>query len=308
VLINAAKIGVEAWVYPTVSMTQWATVVLKEQPGGGLYELYANGDQSQPLTSVTIGGDYKVLSGGPWLIPNTWVHLAATYNGATQRLYVNGSEVASRPQSGSIQVSDSALRIGGNSIWGEFFKGRIDEVRVYNRALSAGEIQTDMNKSVATSSPPIRLVGTDTIGPATDSNPQGKAEACQTYAGTTITGWVTSLSVYVDTGSTATKLIAGLYKDNNGHPGALLAQGTLQSPKAGGWNKISLPAKAVKAGSTYWIAILSPSGVLQFRDQVGGGRACETSVQSTLTSLPSTWTTDASYGEGRLSAYGAGYQ
>jgi len=32
----------EAWVYPTVNMSQWATVVLKEQPGGGLYELYAN--------------------------------------------------------------------------------------------------------------------------------------------------------------------------------------------------------------------------------------------------------------------------
>ncbi|MGH9875222.1 MAG: PKD domain-containing protein, partial [Pyrinomonadaceae bacterium] len=32
----------EAWVYPTVDMTQWATVILKEQPGGGLYDLYAN--------------------------------------------------------------------------------------------------------------------------------------------------------------------------------------------------------------------------------------------------------------------------
>jgi PKD repeat protein len=296
----------EAWVYPTVSMTQWATVVLKEQPGGGLYELYANGDQSQPLTSVTIGGDYKVLSGGPWLIPNTWVHLAATYNGATQRLYVNGSEVDSRPQSGSIQVSDSALRIGGNSIWGEFFKGRIDEVRVYNRALSAGEIQTDMNKSVATSSPPSRLVGTDTIGPVTDSNPQGKAQAFQTQA--TVTGLMTSFSVYLDKSSTATKLVAGIYADNNGHPDTLLAQGTLTSPGAGGWKKISLPATSLTAGKAYWIAILSPSGVLQFRDAVSSvNQRSETSAQSTLTTLPSTWTTGTVYYDGQLSAYGAGY-
>ena len=36
------------------------------------------------------------------------------------------------------------LRIGGNAIWGEYFQGQIDEVRVYNRAALAIEIQTDM--------------------------------------------------------------------------------------------------------------------------------------------------------------------
>jgi hypothetical protein len=42
------------------------------------------------------------------------------------------------------------LRIGGNAIWNnEFFAGLIDELRVYNRALSAAEIQTDMNTPVA---------------------------------------------------------------------------------------------------------------------------------------------------------------
>ena len=39
-------------------------------------------------------------------------------------------------------------RIGGNGVWGEFFQGRIDEVRIYNRALSAAEVQTDMNTAV----------------------------------------------------------------------------------------------------------------------------------------------------------------
>src|SRR5205085_2448856 len=45
----------------------------------------------------------------------------------------------------NIKVATGALRIGGNSIWGEYFQGLIDEVRVYNRALSAPEIQTDMS-------------------------------------------------------------------------------------------------------------------------------------------------------------------
>ena len=47
--------------------------------------------------------------------------------------------------SGSILTSNSPLRIGGNGIWGEWFNGLIDEVRVYNRALSPAEIQNDMN-------------------------------------------------------------------------------------------------------------------------------------------------------------------
>lgn len=63
---------------------------------------------------------------------------------------------------------------------------------------------------------------------------------------------------------------------------------------------------AINAGSTYWIAVLSPSSVLQFRDQVHGGQPSETSAQSSLASLPSTWATGTVYNEGRLSAYGAG--
>jgi len=44
-------------------------------------------------------------------------------------------------------TSDQPFRIGGNSIWGEYFAGKIDEVRIYNRALDAGEVQADMESS-----------------------------------------------------------------------------------------------------------------------------------------------------------------
>jgi concanavalin A-like lectin/glucanase superfamily protein len=36
------------------------------------------------------------------------------------------------------------LKIGGNAIWGEWFAGLIDEVRIYNRALTPTQLQTDM--------------------------------------------------------------------------------------------------------------------------------------------------------------------
>jgi hypothetical protein len=70
--------------------------------------------------------------------------VAGTYDGTTLRLFINGGQVASVAVSGAIPSSAGVLRIGGNSLWGEFFQGRIDEVRIYNRALSASEIQTNM--------------------------------------------------------------------------------------------------------------------------------------------------------------------
>ena len=82
-----------------------------------------------------------------------WSHVATTYDGATLRLFVNGAQVASRAATGSITVSSGALRIGGNAIWSEYFKGLIDEVRVYNRALSVVELQADMNAPVGTPTP-----------------------------------------------------------------------------------------------------------------------------------------------------------
>ena len=85
---------------------------------------------------------------GPTASPvNAWTHVALTYDGATLRLFVNGTQVATRATTGTIQTTDNPLWIGGNSPYGEYFHGLIDEVRVYNRALTQADIQADMNSS-----------------------------------------------------------------------------------------------------------------------------------------------------------------
>ena len=80
---------------------------------------------------------------------NTWTHLAATFDGATLRFYVNGALIQARAASGRVQATAGALRLGGNSVWGEYFGGVIDEVRIYSRALPAAEIARDMNAPVS---------------------------------------------------------------------------------------------------------------------------------------------------------------
>ena len=137
----------EAWVYPTATPTTWSTAIMKEQSGDLAYTLYAGSPANRPNVYVFTNGQQGVA--GPAALPlNTWSHLAATYDGTTLRLYVNGTQVASRALSGSIVPSTGPLRIGGNGVWVEYFRGRIDEVRIYNRALGATEIQFDMNTPI----------------------------------------------------------------------------------------------------------------------------------------------------------------
>lgn len=150
------------------------------------------------------------------------------------------------------------------------------------------------------------LVGSSGVQSASDSNPAGQAEAFRATAAAS--GTLASLSVYVDGGSTATKLVAGLYADASGKPGALLTQGTLASPAKGAWNRLAVPSVGITAGRDYWVAVLAPpgSGTLAFRDAVAttNGRA-ETSASASLSALPTAWATGAAFRDGPLSAYGS---
>ena len=143
----------EAWVQLD-NVTSWRTTILKEKPGNHVYALYSSNNQRQrqggsPQGEVITASGTVVKTGAPpALSVGTWTHLAVTYDGATLRVYRNGAQSASKAGTGSIQTSTGALRIGGNLVWGEYTDGRIDEVRVYNRVLSAAEITSDMTKPV----------------------------------------------------------------------------------------------------------------------------------------------------------------
>ncbi len=141
-----AAVTLESWVNPSV-VTNWQAVVIKERPGGLSYAIYANSSNNRPAAALHTSTDINLYGASP-LPANTWSHLAITYDSANLRLYVNGVQVSVQAVSGAMPTSTSPLRIGGDSVWGEYFKGLIDEVRIYNRALSAAEIQTDMNTAI----------------------------------------------------------------------------------------------------------------------------------------------------------------
>jgi PKD repeat protein len=300
----SSSMTLEAWVYPQ-TLAGWRTVLLKEKPGDAVYYLDSSNDARLPNSGIKIGG-LKEINGANQLPVNQWTHLVSTYDGQYHRLYVNGAEVVKSAQNGLIQQSDGVLRIGGNSVWGEYFQGYIDEVRIYNRALTPSEINSNKATAVSVSNPTQFVMGDQNLEPWVDTRAQGTAEAFQTVPAKS--NAVTTVQVYLDASSTATELVAGIYKDNYGHPGARIAQGKISNLKAGAWNSAPISAASVTAGQPYWIAILGSQGQIAFHDQVGSSTGLmETSASKTLTDLPSTWSGSVTKAKAAMSVFGKGY-
>jgi hypothetical protein len=148
---------------------------------------------------------------------------------------------------------------------------------------------------------PIGILGSQIIETALDSNPLGIAEAFQVTA--TASGKIGAISIYLDASSTVTRLVAGVYADSAGRPGALLSQSATSQLNPGAWNDITIPGAVVASGTPYWIAILGTnSGALLFRD--GSGCKSEISQQTNLTDLPSTWSSGTVWNSCPLSGFG----
>jgi hypothetical protein len=147
------------------------------------------------------------------------------------------------------------------------------------------------------------LVGNAEIEDFVDANPAGTAQAFRAQA--QHDGPLSRLRLYLDATSTAREVVVGVYADRSGRPGSLLTQATIGAPRAGSWNTVDLGAVTIDAGTRYWIAVLAPAGAgtVKFRAQEGGGRS-ETSAVTSLSRLPSTWTTGAVWTTAPASAYG----
>lgn len=106
----------------------------------------------------TRGASKMLLSSGQELRAKTWVHLVGTFDGSVARLFVNGQAAGERPHAGGIADNGEPLRVGcGRGSAKPPLRGRIGELRLYRRALSAAEIAAlfrSANDAYDTVSPP----------------------------------------------------------------------------------------------------------------------------------------------------------
>src|SRR3989344_1357743 len=102
--------------------------------------------QSNTTIQFFINGSsgYTLLTSDAGSMPDTnWHHVAGVYDGTNMNIYVDGILAKSTAKTGTINSSSVAVLIGtliNNGSNQEFFDGKLDEVRIYNRALSASEV------------------------------------------------------------------------------------------------------------------------------------------------------------------------
>jgi hypothetical protein len=165
VVNTAASFSVAAWVQLT-SLSNWSTAVSQDGNNvSGFFLQYTNpnaGPDGGKFAFVLVSADStsgtSIRATSPFTpVLNTWYHLVGVYDaGSAQiRLYVNGTLVATRSVGPAWSASGPTVigraRWGGASV--DFWPGLIDEVRLYNRALSAQEVS-----SIYTAAPAISPV------------------------------------------------------------------------------------------------------------------------------------------------------
>jgi hypothetical protein len=103
--------------------------------------------QNKALFSVDQDGkNYQNVKADETLLPDVWYHLAGTFDNESFKLYINGKMIKSGICRSALHFTDqNPLLIGGNSnnqnqSLVDCFKGTIDEVKIYKRALSLAEI------------------------------------------------------------------------------------------------------------------------------------------------------------------------
>ena len=152
--LNLEDFTLEAWVKPA-EIHRYDPVIAKTDPDPEAYgyELMAGGDEPSALPEgfITEGEwVHRYTYAEDQLDENAWSHLAVTSDGDKLRFYVNGQLIDTRAGDNVVAGGEAALQIGGNDPFGEFFDGKIDEVRIYDRVLNEAEITTDLHSGIET--------------------------------------------------------------------------------------------------------------------------------------------------------------
>lgn len=144
-------ITLAAWIHPYAfgrCAKRQARIVSKTQSrgqymGGTHYWTLTFWEQGLRFALTTDTGRSDVISKPRLVQPNQWHHVAATWDGVRMKIYLNGRLVGSEPRDGNLLKAPMVGICIGNEtkyIEGINFQGLIDEVRIYNRALSPQDV------------------------------------------------------------------------------------------------------------------------------------------------------------------------
>jgi len=136
-------ISMALWIMPEADVQPgYAKLFMKQRSDVYPYNIQYAGNGTNIRTTVYTSGQMDT-SGTP-NFAGEWGHLCMTYDGSALILYKDGEEVAQIATSGKIQQNDLSLSIGGRLNSSQNFIGIIDDVKLYNRALTPADIKQAM--------------------------------------------------------------------------------------------------------------------------------------------------------------------
>ena len=149
-IANAGQITLSGWVYPRNTNSGWpdfdAFFGFRNESDADFYLLQLDNYKVEGRLRVTGNVAYTVVTAAESISPDTWYHLALTYDGANLFVYINGIEAGSTEASGQIINENVSLTIGRLVFQTTNFDldGQADEVSLWNIALTEQQIQDYM--------------------------------------------------------------------------------------------------------------------------------------------------------------------
>ncbi|MBN4051282.1 LamG domain-containing protein [bacterium AH-315-M05] len=152
-LSSGNTMTIEAWVYPTdIASNFFYSFIRQNAPASTpdfLLAFQNNGAKLAFGVYTTAYSELDVLITAS-NYTDGWHHIAAVYDGATQKLYVDGTEVGSQSNTGNIRLgTGTIMRIGSNLSTTENYEGQLDEIRIWNIARTQSEIINSMFTTIA---------------------------------------------------------------------------------------------------------------------------------------------------------------
>jgi len=163
------EITMACWIKVAAFTRTWETIIAKGDNSYRMSRGPGTGDSIHFGCNGPSGGN---LNATTTVTDDTWHHAALVYDGADKIIYIDGVEDARVASTGSINVSTYNLYIGENSqATDRYLAGLIDDVRIYNVALSQAEIGSLAGKTAVYTQPLYLLLSPQ--NPAIDMNGDG---------------------------------------------------------------------------------------------------------------------------------------
>lgn len=142
---NGADFSVSLWFSVDELTSAFQTLAAQDYAAGGSFQIIIQNGNLAGAGWVDGVGVPPVAWSGNIIQPAKWYHAVATYSASTLKVYVDGSQVATVALPGPIKNSLAALQFGMRGA-AEAFKGKIDDIKIFNRELTPADIQTLYNE------------------------------------------------------------------------------------------------------------------------------------------------------------------